>query len=127
MTSEFILSIVLAIGEFESNNNDTAIGKNGERGRHQITEAKWAETCERHKLPWSFGNMAHDNEASHYVCVRIVEDICEKNQTHSPRNIYASYNGGVHGFSRPIVQTRSHRFETLWKEKYDPKRKEKKK
>lgn len=112
MSAEFVLSVILATGEFESNNNDHAVGKAGERSRYQITHATWREHTH---IAFS---KATDPVVSKMVCSNIVIDIIRRHRAKTAYDVYCIYNGGYGGRHLAEVQLRAKRFQRLWDEKY---------
>jgi len=69
------LALLLAIAVVESGCNDAAIGRKGERGRHQLTRAVWHRYT---KKPFRY---AHSRTWSDFIAKQHLQNLQKKLQT----------------------------------------------
>jgi soluble lytic murein transglycosylase-like protein len=94
-----INTLLLAISLVESDANDAAIGKSGERGRYQITARTW-----RQHSPYPHHN-AHNPVLSRQVATKHIEWIVKNlpmDKRQKPFYVAAAWNAGVRRKKRPI-------------------------
>jgi muramidase (phage lysozyme) len=92
-----IAILLVAISSVESNHNDAAVGKAGERGRYQIMATTWRDnTAHPHVL-------AHDWRIAEFVAHRhiytnIIPALSRAKREITVYNIAACWNAGIRGF-----------------------------
>lgn len=86
-----ILTLMGAIAEVETGNNDQLIGASGERSKYQISEAAWIETTELQPFALCYGKSAED--AAYTILAKIVARI----DSQDPAEIASAWNQGVSG------------------------------
>lgn len=89
--------LLVAIAAIESNHNDAAVGKDGERGRYQISMAVWNECTVQPFL------LAHDWMVAHWVAQRhimcnIIPQLHARNIHITIEAIAGCWNAGVRGY-----------------------------
>jgi hypothetical protein len=89
--------LLVAISSVESNHNDAAVGRAGERGRYQIVEGTWRD-CTAHPFM-----LAHDWRVAEFVANRhihcnIIPALVRAERRITVFNIAACWNAGIRGF-----------------------------
>jgi soluble lytic murein transglycosylase-like protein len=97
-----INTLLLAISLVESDANDAAIGKSGERGRYQITARTW-----RQHSPYHHHN-AHNAVLSRQVATKHIEWIVKNlhiDKRQNPFYVAAAWNAGLRRKNRAIPES----------------------
>lgn len=120
---ELLASLLIALAEIESNNNDRAVGRDGERSRYQIRQATWEE----HAIPsWPFRDAVYYPKAktvASSILLSYQDRFEQMTGRHAmPRDIYVLWNMGVDGYAGcgydfqrvpKVVRERAERFANI--------------